>query len=312
MQDRRSTDAFFFSFPPLSGPGLDVTPHQFQYAAAPGTPPAAIDVTVHGSPDAAAAAAVDAVLTAAAAAVKARGAFSLAVAGGSVLPALSSLAARAAAAHPGTDFAKWTIALVDERCVPSDHPDSNARAARAAFLSALRPAPTFLTLDDALVSRPADAAAEYAGQLLRLPATVLPRAGNLPSFDAIVLGIGPDAHVASLFPNAPALAAPADGAWVIPVENSPKPPAARVTLTLPALTAASTILILATGPAKASAVQRALEVQALPGACPAQMVRPETEGGSVRWILDADAAALLTPGAWDDAKAWPRSAWDKE
>lgn len=267
---------------------------------------------MHGSSAAAGAAVVDALLATAAAAIKTRGAFSLALAGGSILPALASLAG---ATHPGADFSKWTIALVDERCVPGDAADSNARAARAAFLSALRPAPTFLTLDDALVPRPVDAATEYAGQLLRLPESVLPRmewqnGAKLPSFDAIVLGIGPDAHVASLFPNAATLAAPAGGPWVVPVVASPKPPSARVTLTLPALNAAASILILATGAAKAPAVQRALEVQALPGACPAQMVQATTDRGSVRWVLDADSAALLRPGAWEDAKAWPRSAWE--
>jgi 6-phosphogluconolactonase len=256
-------------------------------------------------------------LTAADAAVSARGAFSLALAGGSVLSALSGLAAAAKErGGPGSSFDKWTVAFVDERCVPLASPDSNAGAARAAFLAALSPAPTVLTLADALAATPDAAAVEYGGQLLRLPPSVLPRlttpaGATLPSFDAVLLGVGPDAHVASLFPNAPALAAPEAGPWVVAVQNSPKPPAARVTLTLPALTAAANVIVLATGASKAAAVQRALEVQALPGACPAQMVRPHPANarGTVRWLLDADAAGLLAPERWEDAKAWPRSAW---
>ena len=74
---------------------------------------------------------------------------------------------------------------------------------------------------------------------------------------------------------------------------------------MPVLNAARNVCIVAGGKSKAEVVQRAIEVQALPGALPAQMVRP-TEG-TLTWLLDTDSAAGLTPDTWNDPKRWPRS-----
>lgn len=95
------------------------------------------------------------------------------------------------------------------------------------------------------------------------------------------------------------------GRWVLPVANSPKPPAERITLSLPAINAAHRVLFVATGMSKAEVVQRTLEMQALPGALPAQMVRPVV--GSVTWVLDAESAHALRVGQWEDGKSFPRS-----
>ncbi|KAK9856858.1 hypothetical protein WJX84_008424 [Apatococcus fuscideae] len=126
---------------------------------------------------------------------------------------------------------------------------------------------------------------------------------GFPIFDLVLLGIGPDGHIASLFPNRSQTAA--RKGWVLPVSDSPKPPSERITLTLPVINAAKEVGIVAFGDGKAEIVQRALEVQALPGALPAQLVRPEE--GRLYWLLDAGSAGNLRSGKWEDAKAFPRS-----
>lgn len=271
---------------------------------------------MHGSPASLAAALASALVDAAAAAVAARGHFALAVSGGSVLDLLSK-----GLKNKDVDFSKWTVTLADERLVPPEDADSNLRAARAAlpqlFNSAAAAAVVAPFTDAAAAGGgTAGAATEFEGALRRLPPSVLPRTegggkegqNNLPVFDAVVLGVGPDGHVASLFPNHPSTSVD-DGSWVVAVEDAPKSPPRRVSLSLPAIRAARNVFVAASGEAKASAVQRALEVQALPGAVPAQMVRPLSSSSSsaVRWMIDADAGALLRPEAWEDAKAWPRS-----
>lgn len=123
--------------------------------------------------------------------------------------------------------------------------------------------------------------------------------------DLVLLGVGPDGHVASLFPNSAALA-DASGAWVLPVANSPKPPPERITLSLPALNASRHVAIVSLGAGKAEVVQRALEVQSLPGALPVQLVRPGA--GRLTWVLDSAAAAGLSPGDWA-AEGGKKSSW---
>jgi len=272
---------------------------------------------VHGSPGALAAALATSLLEAAAAAISARGHFALAVSGGSVLDLLSE-----GLKGKNVDFSKWTVALADERLVSSDDNDSNLKAARAALPSLFSSSARVILPFTETSGGTSGAATEFEGALRRLSPSVLPRREigngnggggedeNLPVFDAIVLGLGPDGHVASLFPNHPSTAI-ADGRWVVPVEQAPKSPPRRVSLSLPVLRAAREVFVAASGLGKASAVQRALEVQALPGAVPAQMLRPlsSSDGGSrVRWMVDVDAGSLLRPQTWEDGKAWPRSA----
>ena len=93
--------------------------------------------------------------------------------------------------------------------------------------------------------------------------------------------------------------------WVVPVTNSPKPPSERITFTIPVINAAKEIVFVALGESKAEIVQRALEVQSLPGALPAQLVQPEA--GKVTWLLDVESAQHLDIASWEDAKLFPRS-----
>ena len=137
--------------------------------------------------------------------------------------------------------------LGDERCVPDDHPESNARMVRESLYAHARAQPPVL---HALPSpeQPEDAAWLYGCQLV----DEIPDA----TFDIVLLGMGPDGHTASLFPGYPQLACVA--APCVAVRDAPKPPPERVTLTLPLLRRARFTLLLATGAEKADALKRAL------------------------------------------------------
>lgn len=139
----------------------------------------------------------DTLAEASAEAIQARGAFTVALSGGSLISALEPLATR-----KGVDFSKWHVFFVDERNVAShDSPDSNYGAARDAFLErAGVPTAQVYALKPGMSVE--DAAIEYAGRMLGLDASILPRtADDLPALDAVLLGVGPDGHIASLFPN---------------------------------------------------------------------------------------------------------------
>jgi len=272
-----------------------------------------LSAAVHGSPGALAAALVGAVKAAAAEAIASRGAFALAVSGGSVHTLLSALAKDA-----GPDAAKWTVVLADERAVGGDSPHCNVSAAARAWVGSARvrallpPLPT----DASLATDATRAAQAAAGALLAAPREALPLVSHsdgenstalLPVFDLVVLGIGDDGHIAGLFPNRPEITSPPSGPWVLPVTDlSPTPPhVPRWSLSLPVLNAAKAAIVVAAGAHKASAVARSLETQALPGAAPAQLLRPV---GGVIWMVDADAGSQLRADKWGDAKAWARNA----
>ena len=137
--------------------------------------------------------------------------------------------------------------LGDERCVPSDHPDSNARMVRESLLAETRPEPPVLH-EVPSPEVPEDAAWLYGLQIRELVPDGV--------FDIVLLGMGPDGHTCSLFPGHPVL--DASEALVAPVRESPKPPPERVTLTLPVVRNARYTLLLATGAEKRDALARAL------------------------------------------------------
>jgi 6-phosphogluconolactonase len=142
----------------------------------------------------------------------------------------------------------------DERWVPSGHADRNEQQARDALLDGLSlPAENlhpFPASDDGV---DLDAAAErYAAEL----AAAATGDSGLPHFDILLLGVGPDGHIASLFPDRPDLV-DAPGT-VVPVRNSPKPPPERLSLTLKAINTAERVWIALAGADKASALGLAL------------------------------------------------------
>jgi 6-phosphogluconolactonase len=142
-----------------------------------------------------------------------------------------------------------------------------------------------------------DAATDYEfviRQLVKLRAIGVSEINDCPKFDLILLDMGSDGHVASLFPNHPALELKDD--WVTYITDSPQPPPERITFTLPVINSASNIAILATGDDRAKAVHLALsdspEGPDTPTSLPARMVQP-TDGKLV-WFLDEAASCLIS------------------
>jgi 6-phosphogluconolactonase len=194
-----------------------------------------------------AAAAADLFAKEAADAIAARGRFFVALAGGTTFTA----AYRLLAEPPRRDSVDWRRVVVffgDERCVPEGDPERNDRAAREALLDRVPiPKESVHTVD--VTKR--DPAGRYEAELSE--AFGVPH-GTVPRFDLVLLGMGPDGHVASLFPGHDALRAKARLA--VRIAGSPKPPPERVTLTLPVLNAARVVLLAASGASKKDAVAR--------------------------------------------------------
>lgn len=168
----------------------------------------------------------------------------------------------------------------DERFLPDGDPERNETGARRAMLDTLPvPAENVHAVPPADGSRtPEDAAAAYAAEL----ATFAPEGAPVPPFDVVLLGMGPDGHVASLFPGHPALEA---GGVAVAVHDSPKPPPDRVSLTFDALGAAVQVWLVVAGAEKAEALSRAL---AGDPATPAARVRGTS---ATLWLVDLAAAA---------------------
>jgi len=158
---------------------------------------------------------------------------------------------------PARDSIDWSRVILwwsDERWLPRGDADRNDTQARLALLNhvALRAENIhWCTASDAGISLD-EAAASYAAEL----ADAADEGRDTPRFDILFLGVGPDGHVASLFPDAPGIRA-TEGS-VIAVRNSPKPPPERLSLTLPVINSADRIWLALAGPDKASALGLAL------------------------------------------------------
>eukprot|EP00798_Chlamydomonas_sp_ICE-L_P029010 gene29010-32201_t len=209
--------------------------------------------------------------------------------------ALAVLTSSEAAISIKGSFTLLHVFFVDERNVPHDSVDSSYKALNDALLSQVNiPSAQVHAIGKNLPV--AEAAKQYCERLKALAACVLPiNEKGFPVFDMVILGIGEDAHIASLFPNWPTLSIADE--WIVPIEGSPKPPPERITFTLPLINNAKDIVFFVMGAGKADVVKQVLEVPAPGGALPAQMVR--AMDGRLRWMLEAGSAGGLTLGNWE-------------
>ena len=159
-------------------------------------------------------------------------------------------------------WGRVTVLFGDERCVPPDHPDSNYRMVKESLLDRVAPATVYRMPAELGPDEGADAYAEVVA--------------NVAPLDFVLLGVGEDGHVASLFPGHPLLCA---SGLTAGIRDSPKPPPERVTLTLEAIRDAGRVLIIATGEGKADAVALARR-----GETPSGMI------AGARWLIDRAAA----------------------
>ncbi|XP_004484870.1 6-phosphogluconolactonase [Dasypus novemcinctus] len=211
----------------------------------------------------------------------ARARFALGLSGGSLVTLLARELPSAVAGPAG--LAHWTLGFCDERLVPFEHAESTYGLYRTHLLSRLPiPEKQVIAINPAL---PVEEAAEDYARKLR---EAFP-GDAVPVFDLLILGVGPDGHTCSLFPDHPLLQEREK--IVAPISDSPKPPPQRVTFTLPVLNAARTVIFVATGEGKAPVLKRILESQE-ENPLPAARVQPRS--GRLCWLLDEAAARLLT------------------
>jgi 6-phosphogluconolactonase len=205
-----------------------------------------------------------------AAAERHTGSVTVALAGGRTPRRCYELLARDA----GVPWSRLRVWPGDERAVAPDSPESNVRLLRET-----------LVVPGALPANALDAPFETAPRTeAELEAAAAAFARRLPErLDLVLLGLGADGHVASLFPGSPAL----DERRRCVAVRGPVEPRARISLTPPMIATTGTLLVLASGSEKAAAVARALEGELDLRACPAQLAR----GGA--WLLDVDAAGRL-------------------
>ncbi|QPP09452.1 6-phosphogluconolactonase [Streptomyces bathyalis] len=248
----------------------------------------AAQVFVHGDKDEMARAAAERLVSRVAEAQSARGSASVVLTGGrngnGLLAALASSPAR-----DSVDFSRLDVWWGDERFLPEGHPERNVTQARDALLDSvpLDPARVHpMAASDGAYGNDVEAAAgAYESELA---AAAGPEDhGRVPSFDVLLLGVGPDTHVASLFPGHPGVREAERMA--VGVHDSPKPPPVRISLTLPAIRAAREVWLLAAGEDKSQAVARALS-ETDESQAPAAGARGRD---GTLWLLDEAAAAKL-------------------
>ncbi|MFD4642924.1 6-phosphogluconolactonase [Lentzea sp. NPDC058436] len=244
-------------------------------------------VVVHRDGDLLAAAAAARLVTSIVDAQAARGHASVVLTGGrtgtAVLEHLNRNAARDA-----VDWSRVDLFWGDERFLPSGHPDRNETQARAALLDHVALDPSRVHVmepsDGRFGDDPEAAAAAYAEVLASLASQ---EDDGVPAFDVCMLGVGEEGHVASVFPDSPAVHE--KERTVVAVRDCPKPPPTRVSLTLSSVRHAREVWLMTTGEAKADAVATALS-----GADEVELPAAGATGQRrTLWLLDTAASAKV-------------------
>ncbi|HLS75305.1 MAG TPA: 6-phosphogluconolactonase [Nocardia sp.] len=237
-------------------------------------------VQVHADTEALVNAAAHRFVEVVSAAQAARGHASVVLTGGGTGIALLERVRR----EPGDiDWQALDVFWGDERFVPAGDPERNELQARQALLDHVPVDPHrvhAVATSDGEYPDPVEAAAEYS-------ATVHAHLAEYGAFDLHLLGMGGEGHVNSLFPDTDAVRE--EHELVVAVTDSPKPPAVRVTLTLPAVRKSRHVVLVVGGAAKAEAVRAALD-----GAAPVDIPAAGARGTeSTTWLLDKAAASAL-------------------
>ena len=219
----------------------------------------------------------------------ARGRVHISLTGGHIgIHVLSALAA-----SPARDSVDWGLVHLwwgDDRYVAPDDADRNERQAREALLDqvSLDPAHVHPMPSTASGLSVEDAAAHYAEELAR--AAQHDDHAGVPSFDVHLVGVGPEGHINSIFPESPA--AYESQRWVVGVQHCPKPPPTRISMTFPAVQASREVWVLASGAEKSEAIALGLS-----GAGQLQVPVAGARGRDRTLYLLDDAAASALPSA---------------
>jgi 6-phosphogluconolactonase len=224
----------------------------------------------------------------AAAAVKEKGSFTVALAGGSTPKTLYGLLVNDPALKGQVPWDRMYLFFGDERNVGPDHADSNFRMATEAMISKAPIKPEQVTRIKGEYKDTEKAAAEYE-QALRTGFTL--REGQFPRFDLVLLGMGNEGHTASLFPGTKALH---ETQRIVARNWIGKLFTERITLTAPAINNAALVIFMITGSDKALALKGVLEGPYEPEQLPAQMIQPSN--GQLQWLVDTAAGSMLTIG----------------
>ncbi len=225
---------------------------------------------------------------AAASAVREKGAFNVALAGGSTPKALYNLLATDAALRSEVPWDKMHLFFGDERHVGPEHPDSNFRMASDSMISRAPLKPEQVTRIKGEYPDAEQAALEYEKALRE---TFKLRDGEYPRFDLLLAGMGNEGHTLSLFPGTKALHA---NGRVVMRNWVGKLYTERITLTAPAASNAARIMFMVTGADKALALKAVLEGPYEPEQLPAQFLQPKN--GRLLWLVDTGAGGMLSTG----------------
>lgn len=213
------------------------------------------------------------ILNVALSSIRQRGRFVVALSGGSAMEVFG----RAFRGIQGIDWQKWCFFWVDERCVPlTDHRSNYYLAKKELFDVAGIDSGNIYPVDDSLA--PHASATAYQAEIesfFDMPEPQTPR------FDLVVLGIGEDGHTASLFPSS--LLLDCTDRLVAQVTHSPKPPAERITFTMPLINNARNVVFIAAKGQKNEIVERVTNLTEPIKDLPASLVTPKN--GTLRWIL---------------------------
>ncbi|CAD6570234.1 MAG: suppressor of los1-1 [Alectoria sarmentosa] len=213
-------------------------------------------------------------------------AFKVAVSGGSLPKTLTKALLAQDDEEGKAEFSKWEVFFADERAVPLDHEDSNYKLLKDELLDKIPESmgkPIVHPIDVQYMDDVQEMADQYQDALMKSFAAK--DSVKIPIFDLLLLGCGPDGHTCSLFPNHELLRE--SDAWVAPIEDSPKPPKKRITLTLPVVTGGIKIAFVATGEGKREILSKILDTEE-GRSLPCGLVN---EGGAekVSWFTDHGA-----------------------